>query len=47
MTDSPALIFEQCMNPPVSIAAILAGQANNVASEDGFVPPGLRFIANR
>jgi hypothetical protein len=47
MTDLPALIFEQRMNTPVSIATILAGQANNIASEDGFVRPGLRFITNR
>ncbi len=46
MTDWPALVFEQRMNTPVSIAAILAGQANNIASEDGFVRPGLRFITN-
>jgi hypothetical protein len=47
MTDLPALIFEQRMNSPVSIATILAGQANNIASEDRLVCPRLRFIANR
>jgi len=46
MTHLPALTFEQRMNAAVSIAAILAGQANNVAGEDGFVCPGLRLIAN-
>jgi hypothetical protein len=47
MTHLPALIFEQRMNTPISIAAILAGQANNIASEDGLVRPRLRFITNR
>jgi hypothetical protein len=47
MAHLPALIFEQRMNAPVSVTAILAGQANNIASKSGFVRPGLRLIANR
>jgi len=47
MADLPAPTCEQRMNTPVSITAILAGQANHVAREDGFVRPGLRCIANR
>lgn len=46
MTHLPALIFEQRMNASVSVAPILSGQPNNVASEDGFVRPRLRLIAN-